>query len=409
MEKTAIVLGGTNPHIQLIKKLKERYFTTILVDYFPNPPAKPYADMHIQASTMDKEAVLDIARKYHAELVISTNIDHANTTACWVAEQMGLPHPYSYETSLNVTDKCRMKEIMWKNGISTSEYVKGDKLENMKVQIKKYPVVVKPADSNGSRGVHKCGSPEELDYYFEEARTASRSHQVIVERYVNGDEVSFYYYIQNGVANYITSNQRFRFRTGTGGVIQSAGGLYPAPQPKVIYEKMQTNANMIAKAFKLDNTPIFIQAIVESNEVYVLEFAPRIGGGLSYRLIESENQFDIINATIDSFLGVKNILRIVQPKKFSAVMNVYAPDIIMGEFKGTENIVKNGIAKEFYQYKSRGAEVSADMSSGSRAGAFFLQGENKEEIYNQIRSINKKIEVYDINGNPAMRHDIYVI
>jgi biotin carboxylase len=405
--KTAIVLGGTNPHIQLIKKLSERGFYTILIDYFPNPPAKPFADIHIQASTMDREGVLSIARDNYVDLVISTNIDHANTTACYVAEQLGLPHPYSYETALNVTDKCRMKQIMWDNGISTSDFVKGENFVKMVMSITNYPVVVKPADSNGSRGVHKCCNYNELLSFFEEAKSVSRSHQVIIERYIEGDEISFYYFIQGGRAHYITSNQRFRFRTGTGGVIQSAGGLYPAPQSKDIYEKMQANADKIALAFKLDNTPIFIQAIVENGEVYILEFAPRIGGGLSYRLIESENQFDIINATIDSFLGNTANLHILQPSLFSAVMNIYAPNIIMDCFSGVKEMINAGLAKEFYQYKEKGAEVSGDMSSGSRVGAFFLQGEDASTIYKKINEINKRIEVYDVNGNAVMRHDIY--
>ena len=94
MEKPiALVLGGTNPHVHLLKKLKDRGYFTILVDYYPNPPAKPFSDEHIQASTMDKDVVLDLAKSRKASLVITTNIDQANITACYVAEQLNLPHP----------------------------------------------------------------------------------------------------------------------------------------------------------------------------------------------------------------------------------------------------------------------------------------------------------------------------
>lgn len=405
--KNVIVLGGTNPHVQLLKKMKERGYYTILVDYYPNPPAKPYADEHIQASTMDKDAVFEIAKSKEVSLVITTNIDQANITACYVAEKLNLPHPYSYETALNVTDKSRMKSIMWENGISTSMYVTCSSIEEIDINGLNYPIVVKPADSNGSRGVHKCSDAEELRFYFKDAREASRNGKVVIEGFVDGTEVSFYYFIQNHSAHYITSNQRFRFRAGTAGVIQSAGGLYPVALPRIIYQKMQENADKIAKSFKLDNTPIFIQAIATDNEVFVIEFAPRIGGGLSYRLIENENQFDIINATIDSFLGNKPELKIVQPERFSAVMNVYAPGITMGRFLRTENAIEEDLAKEFYQYKMEGSEVSEDMSSGSRVGAFFIQGNEVQEIYDKIMRINNIIEVLDINGNAVMRHDIY--
>ena len=73
----AIVLGGTVPHCYLIQLLKKRGYHTVLVDYTQNPPAKEFADEHIKESTLDRDAVLSIARKRDAQLVISTNVDQA--------------------------------------------------------------------------------------------------------------------------------------------------------------------------------------------------------------------------------------------------------------------------------------------------------------------------------------------
>lgn len=404
----AIVLGGTNPHVTLVNKLKERGYYTILLDYLPNPPAKHVADEHIQESTMDKEAVLQIAEQRGAALVITTNIDQANITACYVAEKLGLPHPYSYETALNVTDKSRMKKIMWDNEIPTAAFKIVETVEEaLKTNIP-YPVVIKPADSNGSRGVHKCENEEEIRSYFSEALEMSRTRKVVIEQFVVGTEVSYYYFIQRSKAYYITSNQRFRFKAGTEGVIQSAGGIYPTTMSHCVYEKMKQIADKIALAFDLKDTPIFIQAIIDEEEnVYVLEFAPRIGGGLSFRLIETENKFDIISATINTFLGIESELNMVQPESFSAVMNIYTSEAVVGDIIGEKELVEQGVAQEFYQYKLRGASVSGDMSSGSRVGAFFLRGNNAQEIYDKIGYINHHMDVCDISGESIMRHDIY--
>ena len=110
----AIVLGGTFPHIELIKNLQQRGYYAVLVDYLDHPPAKDFADEHLQESTLDQDRVLDIAQSRGAKLVISTCIDQANVTACYVAEKLGLPAPYSYETALSVTNKGLMKEKMVK-------------------------------------------------------------------------------------------------------------------------------------------------------------------------------------------------------------------------------------------------------------------------------------------------------
>ena len=403
----AIVLGGTNPHVTLINKLKARGYYTVLVDYLPNPPASKVADEHIQESTLDKEVVAKIVKEQNAVIVITTNIDQANVTACYAAEQNGLKPPYSYETALNVTDKSRMKKIMQENDIPTSKYIIAESLEDAIKAGVKYPSVVKPADSNGSRGVHRVDNEGELRHYFPAAQEASGNKKVVVEGYVTGVEVSFYYYIQDGTAHFIDGYQRFNFKTKNEDVIQSTGVVFPAGVSEDAYREMHRITNKIAKAFQLDNTPLFVQAIVDGDKAYVLEFAPRIGGGLSYRVMERDCQFDLIEAAIDSFEGKRVEINSVWPDYYSGILNIYSPGITMGEIVGVEDILAKDIASEFYQYRLEGAEISPDMSSGSRAGAFLIHADSIEGIRKKVLYINENIEVYDINGNKAMRHDIY--
>lgn len=402
----AIVLGGTNPHVTLVNKLKDRGYYTVLVDYLPNPPASRVADAHIQKSTLDKELVAEIARELKASIIITTNIDQANVTACYAAEQNGLKPPYSYETSLNVTDKSRMKKIMWDSGIPTSKYIVVENIEDA-VKWRQYPSVVKPADSNGSRGVHRVNNEEELRYYFPIAREASRNKKVVVEEYVAGIEVSFYYYIQDGTVHFINGYQRFNFKTQKEDVIQSTGVVFPACVSEWAYEEMHSITNRIVEAFKLDNTPLFVQAIVDDDRAYVLEFAPRIGGGLSYRVMERDCQFDLIDAAIDSFEGKRAEINPVRPNFYSGILNIYSPGIVMGKITGVDEVLKKGVADEFYQYRLEGAEISADMSSGSRAGAFLIHADSVSEIRERVLYINENVEIYDIHGKKAMRHDIY--
>ena len=111
------MLGGTSPHIALIENLKDRGYYTVLVDYYENPPAKKVADEHIRESTLDQDKVLEIAKSINAKLVISACVDQANVTACYVAEKLGLPVPYIYETAMSVTNKGLMKRKMLESGI----------------------------------------------------------------------------------------------------------------------------------------------------------------------------------------------------------------------------------------------------------------------------------------------------
>ena len=162
MEKpVAIVLGGTSPHVLLVNKLKDRGYYVILIDYLDNPPAKQVADEHIQESTLNQDKVLEIAKHRKVSLVISTCIDQVNSVCCYVAEKLGLPHPYSYKTSLDVTDKGLMKKIMADNGIPTSSYTLTNSVEKIDWSKVSYPAVVKPVDCNSSKGVKRVDSDEE--------------------------------------------------------------------------------------------------------------------------------------------------------------------------------------------------------------------------------------------------------
>lgn len=402
----AIVLGGTNPHVTLINKLKARGYYTVLIDYLSNPPAAKVADEHIQESTLDKERVAQIAKERKASIIITTNIDQANVTACYSAEQNGLTPPYSYETSLNVTDKSRMKKIMWDNDIPTSKFQVVTDVEAALENVC-YPAVVKPVDSNGSRGVHQVNNEEELRHFFPAAQAASRNKEVIVEGYISGTEVSFYYFVQDGEANFIDAYQRFNFKAKHEDVIQSTGVVFPAWISESAYKEMHRISDKIVKAFGLDNTPLFVQAIVNGDRAFVLEFAPRIGGGLSYRVMERDCQFDLIDAAISSFEGKRVDINPVLPNYYSGILNIYSPGITMGGITGVDKILSEGIATEFYQYRLHGAEISPDMSSGSRAGAFLIHADTIDEIRRRVFYINENVEVYDVNGNKSMRHDVY--
>ena len=225
----AVVLGGTSPHIELIKQLKERGYYTVLIDYLAAPPGAGYADEHIRESTLDQEKVLEIAKQKKAALVISTCIDQANSTCCYVAEHLGLPKPYSYETSLNVTDKGRMKVIMSEHDIPTSPFIVVSDIAKIDWSKIRFPAVVKPVDCNSSKGVFRADSREEILRYTAEDMQLSRTGQAIIEEFNIGYEIQIDCFAGQDSAKVIMSRRKKSIRTGTGMVLQSTGSVIPAP------------------------------------------------------------------------------------------------------------------------------------------------------------------------------------
>ena len=117
-----VVLAGGADQIALINELKKRGHYVILVDYFECPPAKPYADEHVVASTLDVERVREIAVEKKADLVCTACTDQALLTVANVSEQLGLPCYISYKTALDVTNKSYMKHRMLESLLQGSSF-----------------------------------------------------------------------------------------------------------------------------------------------------------------------------------------------------------------------------------------------------------------------------------------------
>lgn len=403
--KTAVVLGGTVPHIQLINELKNRGFRVVLIDYYENPPAKVVADKHIQESTLDKESVLKIAKQEEAALVISSCVDQANAVCCYIAEKLNLPRPYSYETSLDSTDKGRMKKIFFDNLIPTSNYQVVESLDK-KISTLNYPLVVKPVDSNSSKGVHRADTDIELKIFSKEAFTISRSHQIIVEEYCEGIEIQVDCLAVNGTSFVLMTREK-RQLAGSSIELNTQGSVVPARLSKEEMEQVTVIAQKVCKAFKLKSTPFFFQAKVHNKKINVIEFAPRIGGGLSSELIKVVTGIDMLQHSIDSYLGNSlKIPKLRETKKVYATVLMYMKPGVFGSIKGLEKLK----LRESYEYvsilKKPGEVVSSELNSGNRVACMILSASSEEEIRSEIDQVYNTIEIYDIEGKACMRRSL---
>lgn len=406
-KQVAIVLGGTVPHVHLIEILKERGFYTVLLDYTPNPPAKEFADEHLPVSTLDKEAVLEVALEKRASLVISTNVDQANVTCCYVAEKMGLYAPYSYETALDVTDKQRMKKIMWENDIPTSRYVQVASLKEMERLDLSFPVIVKPADSNSANGVKRAYTQEEVVKYLPDALKYSRNGKAIVEEFITGKEISAYGVVVNGEAKLLMHQERVSVYDGEDKVIKCYASLAPSRISENAALKAEKILTLIAQAFHLDNTPLFFQGIVDGDDISVIEFAPRVGGGISFQTIKDATGYDIIAAALYSYLNIPISIDNWHPMDGRyAVNQIYGTDGVYDKTTGDNEILKDGTVKVLSFYKHKGDIIDSSRASSSRIGVMVVSDTTEEGLRKKISKAFSRLDSFDIKGKSIIRRDL---
>ena len=408
-KKNAIVLGGTVPHVTLIVKLKERGFYVILLDYLDNPPAKQYADEHLKVSTLDKELVLNIAKERKADIVISTCVDQANSVCCYVAEKLNLPHPYSYQVSLDVTDKVRMKSIMIENKVPTSRYVYVRNIEEALNQDLEYPLMVKPADSNSANGVKKVKDIDELKEYLPIALNYSRNGFAIVEEFVSGVEISAYCVIVNNKAKLLMAQERISVIEGEENTIKCYAAYAPARISSIAMGKIEGIATQIARAVHLDNTPLFFQGIVSNDNINVIEFAPRVGGGISSKTIKYSTGFDIIDAAIDSFFCIPiTFSNWHSMDKIYVVNQIYGSNGYYDRTIGEKELLEDGTIDNLSFYKKKGDYIDDKRASSGRIGVMVFSATSEKEVRKKVSKAFSCIDCIDKDGKSIIRRDLNI-
>ena len=419
MKSTALVLGGTAAHIALLNELKARNYYTILVDYYPNPVAKPYADLHIQESTLDADKVVEIAQQYQADLVISACVDQANVVASYAMEKLGKTPPYSYEIAQRISNKGDMKKVMLEQGIPTARHIYLDGLEDEDISNLHFPVVVKPADCCGAAGVKKCDNKTQLEQHLPFAIDCSRNNLAVIEEFVEGVEISAYCFVSKGKAKVLATAERLSVIDGDKEVIKCYGTIMPSSLSEATVRVIEEAATKVAQAYGLDNTPLHIQAIVDAscslpensevsdrNGVNIIEFAPRVGGGLSYWTIREKTGFDIISATVDSWEGTLVEAHLSDAPVMQAIHLIYAEPGEFDHIEGMQQIIEDGYAQAIFPYKTKGMEVADETASAGRVGAVVVSGATGDEILDKLTNVFLTISVRDNHGNDLMRRDL---
>lgn len=406
----AMILGGVSPHIELIAKLKNMGYETLLVDYLDNPPAKAYADRYFQVSTLDKEAVLNLAKEEKIDLIITVCVDHANVTMCYVAETLGLPHPYSSETAFQTTNKAEMKRLMLEYGIPTAKFQAVSDIHDYTLDPEiHFPVVIKPADNNGSKGVKKCNDYEEIKANIEDTMALSRAGKVIIEEYMEGQEIQVDCLANENKATVLMVRKKFTIPNKNGLAMQIYGSLIlnEAGMEDAFKAQIQEISDKIVKAYRLEHTTFFFQAKLQDDKVSVIELAPRIGGGLGYKLLTRHTGCSVIDLAIRSYFGNQSDVVIRSDNKLLLSTILYAENGIFDRVEGVDAMIEEGIIDSFDYMAETGKVFENHMDSRNRVGGYVMAADTMQELIRKSEYAFRHIDVLDPDGRSIKCDGLY--
>ena len=402
-----LIMGGNIPHRELIKKIKGRGYYAILVDYLENPVAKDVADLHIQESILDIEKVMEIAKKYKPKFIANLCVDRAMVPTAYVCEKLGIHNFVNYEQSLNVTDKCRMKQVFFDNEIKTTAFYSVTKDTDIDSLSLKYPVVVKPADASGSIGVKKVLDKDSLHAYLPKAFEISRSGGVVIEEFCDYLEVSIDCFVQNNVIDILLVRQKMKKKSADS-LVYPLGSIILNKYPCNSGENIKRMARKVVDTFGLNNTPFFLQAFInKEGGLSMIEFGVRIGGGMSYQIIKSSTGFDIMDAALDCYEQKTATICYHKPECIYSTNYIFTNPGVFSHIEGYEDLVVDGIIDKFVTLAPRGHKSDGLVTSKNKTGYFFIHAENIHSLFDKTRYIVSKLEVKDENGEAIMKKDLF--
>ncbi|NFE95396.1 ATP-grasp domain-containing protein [Clostridium botulinum] len=395
--KKILLLGGSKQQIPAIKYSKEEGYYTVLCDYLSDNPGQNYADKFYCVSTTDKEAILEVARKENVNGIVAYASDPAALIAAYVAEKMGLP-TNSYNTVKILTNKDKFREFLFKNKFCTPRAKGYSNIENIKNEIKNFrlPVIIKPVDSSGSKGVSKLDDINNLEKQFEEALLYSRSKRVIVEEFVEkygyqvaGDGLSL-----NGklIFRYF-GNDHFDNKAFNPFVPISAS--FPYNMPVEIHDKIHREIQRLFDLLKIRTGAYnFDIRIDKDKNVYLMEVGPRNGGNYIPQVIKYATGIDMVKYTIKSAIGEAcNNIEMGNEKGYWSYYAIHSfKGGILKEIK-INNDVKNNNIVEMYLNYSIGDCIPEFTSSNGTLGILIMKFNSMNEMLEMMDNSEKWIEV----------------
>jgi len=274
--KKLLVLSGSHSDIPLIEAGKRLGFHVITTGNDPTLVGHRYADEYHSVDFSDEQAILDLSRKLNIDAICSCANDFGAITASYVAEKMGLPGHDPYEITLTLHHKHRFKEFALSNKITTPYAASFSSPEKACAELDKlsFPLIVKPVDLTGGKGVSKVNSKEEYIKAVRHAFSSSRRNKCLVEEFIQGTYHSFSTFVHDRKIVFCYSDNEYSF-INPYLVTTSAA---PAIGIEKVRYQLRQEAERIIDLLSLCDGIFHIQYIQTGARAWILEITRRCSG-----------------------------------------------------------------------------------------------------------------------------------
>lgn len=395
--KKLMILGGARYALPVIKAAHELGIYVITADYLPDNIAHRYSDEYCNVSIIDKEAVLREAKRLNIDGITSFACDPGVVTAAYVADQMGLSSPGPYESVCILQNKGLFRQFLTEHGfnVPTARSYKSIEDAIREKDIFRWPVIVKPTDSAGSKGVTKVTEPEKLRRSIEYALSYSHCDEFIIEDFIqqkgfSSDSDSF---SVDGELKYVSFDSQ-RFDSKAENPYTPAAYSWPA---SISPEHQVELASEIQRLLKLLHmgTSIYNIETRESidGKAYIMECSPRGGGNRLAECLEYATGVKLVENAVRAAMGMPIIG--IEQKPY----NGYWAEIVLHSEKPgvfdklwiSDEIASNVVERDLWI--EPGTHVGGFKAANEAIGTLVLKISSEKDMENVMQSPSRYITV----------------
>ena len=382
--KKLMLLGGMRYLIPVIEAAHKMGIYVITCDYLPENIAHKYSDEYCNVSIIDKEAVLEVVRKLKINGILSFACDPGVETAAYVAEKMGLPCSGPYESISILQNKGKFRKFLKDNGFNVPMAKGYTNIEEALNDVNQFhwPVIVKPTDSAGSKGVTKVEKPNKLEESIKYALSFSHCNEFIIEDFLErvGHSSDCDSFSVNGELKFVSfSGQRFDEKCEN----PYTPAAYSWPATITNKHKVELT-NEIQRLLKLLNMKTSIYNIetreCTDGKAYIMECSPRGGGNRLAEMMKYCTGVDLITNAVKAALGLK-----IEDVKEKDIDGYWAEIILHSDKPGifdslwiSEELNNNLVEKDLWI--KQGTKIGGFSGANEAIGTLVLKFNNEIEM-----------------------------
>lgn len=397
-QKKLMLLGGLRYLMPVIEQAHKLGVHVITADFLPDNYAHKYSDEYCNVSIIDKDAVLAKAMELQIDGILSHAVDPGVVSAAYVAERMGLPFQCSYEAACILQDKSRFRQFLMENGFNCP-HAKGytnaeDPLED--VDYFTWPVIVKPVDSAGSKGVTKVTEVSQLKKAVDFALSCSVSKHIIIEDFLEkeGFSAGSESFVVDGRLLYNAFYDQY-FEERAANPFTPSAEVWPSAMAPDYQEEIKSELQRLFSLLGVSTGLFNVECrVCKNGKAYLMEVSPRAGGNRLAEMLNYAADVNINEAETRKALGLP-VEGIHEPdyRGYFAILVLHSQKA--GVFDGIqiEESFRREHVIEVEIRVSQGDYVSSFTGANAAIGTVFLKFNTREELADALEHKSRWLEI----------------